>query len=316
MRKIISFGESIVDMIFNPETNTYTKQAGGAPANVASCAAKLGYESYLISKLGKDCFGEFLAREYKSTGLKLDYTYYTSAGMTPLAFVHHDKNKSPQFSFYRSMTADMLLSKDEINPAWFSNAIFHMGTLSLADSPMKFAHIKAVDLAKKNQCIISFDPNIRLSFWKNANECMFAVKSVSSLADIIKVSTEDLEFITQTTNHKDGIDALFQGTAKLVIHTLGKDGAIIHTPYFEVSHPGFVVDTVDTTGAGDAFMGAFLGKVAEHDKPLDELTKEELYEMLRFSNAVAAISTTQKGAISSLPTKNQVLAFLNEHNEL
>jgi fructokinase len=313
MRKIISFGEALVDFIPNQMTNSYIPQAGGAPANVACCAAKLGSQSYLISKIGKDYFGDLLCEEYKQTGLKFDYIYRTYAANTPLAFVHYDQLKQPKFTFYRNMTADMLLNKDEINPNWFSNAIFHMGTIGLIDSPMRFAQVKAVDLAKKNDCIISFDPNVRLNLWKKPEDCMTAVKSVITLADIIKVSDEDLTFITETQNIKEGIDALFQGSAKMIIHTKGSAGATIYTNHFEVTHDGFHVESVDTTGAGDAFMGAFLYQISTKDKQLDELTQEDVFQMLRFSNAVAALSTTKKGAISSLPSLDEVNHLLQKH---
>jgi fructokinase len=207
----------------------------------------------------------------------------------------------------------MLLTKDEINPDWLDNCIFHVGSVGLIESPMLYAHIKAIDLVKKKGSILSFDPNIRLNLWKKPEDCLTAVKSIFTLADIVKVSYDEISFITGESDEEEGTMALFQGLNKLVIVTRGNKGASVYTHHFEVSHPGFTVDVVDTTGAGDAFMGAFLHQISKIFKPLENLTPEELFEMLKFSNAVAAISVTKQGAIASLPTLKEVEEFLEKH---
>jgi len=316
MKKIITMGESLVDFVPNSlgkslrESQCYTLQAGGAPANVACAVARLGGEAHFITKLGKDPFGEFLYHEYKRIGVQMDNIYWTTKAHTGVAFVSLDEMGERDFVFYRNPSADMLLNAEEIDPDWFNHSIFHFGSIGLMESPMKYAHYKAVDCARKRGFLTSIDPNVRRNLWKNEEECRTAVKSLLTLCDIVKVSSEEVLFITENENLEKGIKELFQGRNQFVLCTKGANGATLHTHHFEVTHPGFPVNVVDSTGAGDAFMGAFLYRISQSDKALEDYGKEELYDILAFSNAVGAICVSKRGAISSLPTLEEVQNFI------
>ena len=219
-----------------------------------------------------------------------------------------------EFSFYRNPGADMLYSPDDLENTMFEDAYaLHFCSVSLGDFPMKEAHKKAIDCAIDNNSIISFDPNVRLPLWNSEDECRKAILEFLPFAHIVKISDEELEFITGFNNIEDAKEVLFNGSVKMVIFTKGKDGAEIYTKDKVVSIEGNVVEVVDTTGAGDSFIGAFLFKLLENEVDLegiDKLSCDTIRDYLLFANHYAAYSTTKKGAIASYANLEEIQEYI------
>lgn len=310
---IFTIGEALIDFIPDrkgvglKDVSSFLKAPGGAPANVACAIARLGGKSAFVGKLGKDAFGAFLTETLAKCGVKTSLISYTSDANTSLAFVSLKADGNREFSFYRNPGADMLLDENDICGEWFNSGDFlHFGSVDLIEAPVKYAHIKAIELIKSKGGIVSFDPNVRLPLWESPEACRRTILEFLPKADILKISDEELEFITGMQNEKDAIASLFKGDVKVIAYTRGKDGAELYTKDFSVSTPGLKVEVVDTTGAGDAFVGAFLYKLSTNLDSLAEMTQEKAKELITFANKVAAITTTRKGAIESLPRLDEV----------
>lgn len=320
MKKVISIGEALIDFIPNQkgcglkDVVGFERVAGGAPANVSAAVSKLGGSSNFISKLGSDAFGDYIIDTLNSANVNTDYILRTNKANTGLAFVSLKEDGNRDFSFYRNPSADMLLEENEINKEWFENChSLHFCSVDLIECPMKYAHKKAIDLAIKNNGIISFDPNVRLPLWNSEEDCRNAILEFLPMANIIKISDEELEFITGFDNIEDAKKVLFVGNVKLVLFTKGKDGAEAYTVNRKVSIEGNVVDVLDTTGAGDAFIGSFLYSLLKDDVKVDDLesiSDDILREYLLFSNSYAAYSTTKKGAIGSYATIKEISEYI------
>lgn len=320
MKKVISIGEALIDFIPHEKgvalmnVNNFSKVAGGAPLNVAAAVSKLGGKSQMITKLGVDGFGDHILDEVRSLGVDVSKVLRTKEANTALAFVSLKDDGERDFSFYRNPSADMLLNESEIEEEIFKEGgILHFCSVSLIDAPIKRAHKKAIEFAKKNKCLISFDPNVRLPLWETKESCREAILEFLPFANIVKISDEELEFITGIADESKALEFLLQGDVEVVIYTKGTEGAEFITKERKIFSPSFKVQAQDTTGAGDSFIGSFLYQVAEGDNTLGSLVnlpKENIKEMLRFSNATAALTVCKKGAIGALPTKEEVLALI------
>lgn len=325
MGKVYCIGEALIDFIpaqkglALKEVDTFEKLPGGAPANVAIAVAKYGGEASLITKLGMDAFGDFLVDILVENNVEVDKIARTKEANTGLAFVSLKENGERDFSFYRNPSADMLLSEAEIEESWFSSEdILHFCSVDLVESPMKYAHKKAIECVKNKGGIISFDPNIRLSLWDDHNECKQTVRDFLPLADIVKVSDEELEFITDIKDVSKAIESLFVGDVKAVVYTKGADGADLYLRNAKYESSGFKVAVADTTGAGDAFIGGFLYKLLENKVSLSNIEKvlhDENEDILRFANASGALTASVKGAIHAAPAKKHVLNFISTRLE-
>ncbi|WP_113672500.1 carbohydrate kinase family protein [Vallitalea guaymasensis] len=324
MPKLITIGEALIDFIPNKkqcrlkEVEYFTKSPGGAPANVAACASILGSQVKFISKLGYDAFGDFLIDTLKDAKVNVDDVLRTTAANTGLAFVSLTDDGERDFSFYRNPSADMLLEKKEIRRNWFSfNDILHFCSIDLVEAPVKYAHLQAIEYAIEQDVIISFDPNVRLSLWNNEKSCRKTILEFIPCAHIIKISNEELEFITGIKDEKDAIDTLFKGNVKMVIYTKGKDGVEVITKKSNIRVKGFSVEVIDTTGAGDSFIGSFLYQLLENGidiNTIDKINKDDMINMLSFSNACSAIVISRKGVINILPNKKEVNEFLQQNH--
>ncbi|MBQ7792055.1 MAG: carbohydrate kinase [Clostridia bacterium] len=321
MKEIIAIGEALIDFI--PDTKgcalkdnaVFERVCGGAPANVAACAAKLGGKTRVITQLGQDGFGDHIEEVLKNAGVDTSSVLRTGAANTSLAFVALKEDGNREFSFYRKPGADMLLSPDDVQESWFSDMhALHFCSVDLIDCPMKEAHRKAISIAKEKGAIISFDPNIRLPLWDDHDALKKTVAEFIGFADIVKISDEELAFITGKDRIEDALPALFERGVKAVLFSEGAKGARLHTKAYCVSANGIRVSVSDTTGAGDAVIGAFLYALAERNiQDISLLSEADAAEILTFSNACAAYSVTGKGAIASYGTKEAVLKFMKEH---
>ncbi|SEN37444.1 fructokinase [Mesobacillus persicus] len=320
MGKLFSIGEVLIDFIPHEkgvalkDVVSFERAPGGAPANVAAAVAKYGQKSAMISKLGKDAFGDFLVEKLEEAGVETDKIYRTEEANTALAFVSLKENGERDFSFYRNPSADLLLDEEEVHSAWFeAGDLLHFCSVDLVESPMKQAHKKAIAAVSEAGGLVSFDPNVRLPLWKRAEDCRSAILEFLPLADIVKVSDEELEFITGIKDEGKAIQSLFVGKVKAVVYTKGADGADLYLKGDKFESSGFSVEPVDTTGAGDAFIGGLLYQLLElqaNPGNVEEVLQNHQANILQFANASGALTTTGKGAISALPTLEQIRALI------
>lgn len=321
MGQLYSIGEVLIDFIplqkGRPlkDVTSFERAPGGAPANVAAAVAKYGGSASMITKIGEDAFGDFILDQLSDVGVKTDKVLRTTDANTGLAFVSLRENGERDFSFYRNPSADLLLTEEEVKDEWFTkNDILHFCSVDLVESPMKRAHIKAIKSIITKGGIVSFDPNVRLPLWKNPEVCKNTILDFIPLSHIVKISDEELEFITDITDVEEAISTLFRGEVKAIIYTKGSKGAELYVNDKKFESKGFKVKVQDTTGAGDAFIGGILFKLLENKATqanLVELFEKNYQEFLAFANASGALTTTGKGAISSLPDRETIIQLIN-----
>ncbi|MDR7235947.1 carbohydrate kinase family protein [Neobacillus drentensis] len=320
MGSLFSIGEVLIDFIplqkgkALKDVISFERVPGGAPANVAATVAKFGGNAALITKLGRDSFGDFLLEQLAQAGVNTDKILRTNEANTGLAFVSLRENGERDFSFYRNPSADLLLSDTEIEENWFDEGdILHFCSVDLVDSPMKQAHVKAIQSAKARGGIISFDPNVRLPLWNSPQECRGTILDFIPISHVVKISDEELDFITGIADEKKAIESLFTGDVKVVVFTKGSQGAELYIQNKKYTSMGYHVKVEDTTGAGDAFIGGFLYQLLNkntNQHNLVDVVKEHHKDILAFANASGALTTTGKGAISSVPSKEDIFLLL------
>lgn len=308
MYDAVAIGELLID--FAPGGTTaegtalFERNPGGAPGNVLAILAKLGKKTALISKVGEDQFGEFLISVMKNIGIETKGILSTTEANTTLAFVHLDSKGDRSFSFYRKPGADMLLSEKEVHLDLVGNTkIFHFGTVSMTCEPSRGATLHAVKSAKEMGALISYDPNLRPPLWNSLEEAKQIIEVGLEYADILKVSIEELEFITGYKDLEEGSKHISEKYGiHFILVTLGAGGCFYRQGAQTGNLPTYDVKTVDTTGAGDAFLGAFLYQVIEKKKALTDLNKSEMEQMIDFANAAGSLATMKKGAIPAMPS--------------
>ena len=321
VKKVISIGEALIDFIPQQkgvalkDVEGFLRVPGGAPLNVAAAVAKLGGKAQMLTKLGVDGFGDAILEEVMPLGVDVSRVSRTNQANTALAFVSLKEDGERDFSFYRHPSADMLLGEEEICEEDFMNgAILHFCSVSLIDAPIKQAHKKAIEYAIKHNGIISFDPNVRLPLWESPQECRQAILEFLPLAHIVKVSDEELEFITSIKDEEEALKSLFVGNVEVVIYTKGTNGSEFITKDRTIHVTSFKVKVEDTTGAGDSYIGSLLYQVAQTVDTLEafiQLDEEKVMDMMTFSAATAALTVSKKGAIAALPTKEDVIEMMS-----
>lgn len=316
MSKLVAIGEALIDFV--PEESGkpikqvagFSPKVGGAPANVCGVFARLGQQSQMITQLGWDPFGDKIVDEFMEFGIGCEYIRRTTEANTSLAFVALKEDGDREFSFYRKPGADMLLPPEVMKREWFEAAdVLHFCSVSLGDFPMKQAHEKAIEYALEEGCLVSFDPNLRFALWEDANELYQAVQEFLPKAHVLKISDEELEFITGCKTMEEAKDVLFQGNVELVLYTKGSEGAEAYTKKTKAVSFGKRVEAVDTTGAGDAFIGSFLYQLTRDGigrEGLTDLSAEGLKEYLDFSNEYCGKSVMAHGAIASYPALEEM----------
>lgn len=264
----------------------------------------------MITQLGADPFGDKIADEFAACGIGCEYIKRTTTANTSLAFVALKEDGDREFSFYRKPGADMLMEKSDIQKEWFSDIFgLHFCSVSLGDFPMKEAHRQAVQYASQAGALVSFDPNLRFALWEDLDVLKKVVREFAPMAHVLKISDEELEFITGCTDIKDAIPQLLTGNTQLVIYTKGSEGAECYTRHAHGFAQGMKVKAVDTTGAGDGFIGSLLYCLsADGITPsgLDALTKEQMERYLTFANKFCGKSVMGHGAIASYPTMEEM----------
>ncbi|XP_044504405.1 probable fructokinase-6, chloroplastic [Mangifera indica] len=314
---IVCFGEMLIDFVPTinglslAESPAFKKAPGGAPANVAVGIARLGGSSAFIGKVGEDEFGYMLADILKENNVNSDGMRFDPGARTALAFVTLRSDGEREFMFYRNPSADMLLQEAELDLDLIRKAkIFHYGSISLITEPCKSAHIAAAKAAKDAGVVVSYDPNLRLPLWASADKAREGILSIWETADIIKISEEEVTFLTQGEDPYDDavVRKLYHPNLKLLLVTEGPDGCRYYTKDFCGRVKGLKADAVDTTGAGDAFVAGILSQLAADLSLLEK--EDQLRSALRFANACGALTVLERGAIPALPTREAVLNAL------
>ncbi len=315
-KKLVAIGEALIDFIPDKkscefyEVTGFSPKLGGAPANVCGAFAKLGGKARLVTQLGSDPFGDRIMRELAECDIDTSCISRTDQANTALAFVSIAKDGNRTFSFYRKPSADMLLAPGQIREEWFEDIYaLHFCSVSLGEFPMKEAHRRAIEFARKNGGLISFDPNLRFQLWENTETLRQTVNEFIPLSDILKISDEELEFITGETEIEKALPKLFVGHVKMVVYTCGGNGAYAYTQSSVSASKACKTEVLDTTGAGDGFIGSFLWKLSGLGvtaQTLAEINEQKLRGCLDFSNAFCAQSVQNYGAIPSYPTLDMI----------
>ena len=313
---VIALGALLIDFTMNGQSeqgnNMFEACPGGAPCNVLALLNKMGKKTAFIGKVGKDQFGALLRDTITEAGIDASNLMVDENVNTTLAFVHTFPDGDREFSFYRNPGADMMLTADEVNPEVVKDTkVFHFGTLSMTHEGVREATKKAVETAKANGCLVSFDPNLRPPLWSSLDLAIEQMEYGFGKCDILKISDNEIQFVSGKEDYDEGI-AYLQETYNipLILLTMGKDGSRAYYKGMRVERPGFSVKAIETTGAGDTFCGSSLNYLVDHD--FENLTEEQLGEMLTFANAAAALVTTKKGAIKAMPVKEEVLELIQK----
>lgn len=316
---VIALGELLIDFTENGTSaqNNPLLEAnpGGAPCNVLSMLQKLGRKTAFLGKVGKDGFGELLSNAVKEQGINTEGLKFDEDVHTTLALVLKKPNGDRDFAFYRKPGADMTLREDEIDEDLIrSSRIFHFGTLSLTDEPVRSATQKAVKIAKDEGLIITFDPNLREPLWKSLDEAHEQIAWGMAQADVMKISDNEIQWFTGESSYDAGIQKLQAEypNLKLICLSMGPDGSRAVTKDVTIDMPAYLQNaTIETTGAGDTFCACMINAVLEYG--LDALDEEKLAKMLGFGNAAASIVTTRKGALRVMPEKEEVESFIQNY---
>ncbi len=303
--KLYAIGEYLIDFLSLDEIN-YQANPGGAPANVSACVSLLGEKSTLISSIGNDNFKEHLVSTLQSCNVDTTNISVINNKNTMLAFVKIDENNEREFSFYRDNTADLFLDINKINEISFNKDILHFCSVSLNNENNIKAHQTAINKIKEKKGFVSFDANLRFNLWNDVDRLKNISYEFMKQSDIIKLSDDELLFLTNTNNEKDALNKLNEIPFKLLFITRGKDGASSYTKESSYHNQGIKVNTVDTTGAGDAFVGAILYKIINEKLDIDNLSLKELKDITDYAVSFSALSTTINGAIPAYKaiTKN------------
>ena len=316
MPKALCIGELLIDFVSTTpdvtlaEAPGFAKAPGGAPANVAVGLARLGMDAGFIGKVGADAFGDFLRETLQQNSVDTTYLIAGEESRTTLAFVATRSDGMKDITFYRHPGADIQLSPDEIDLAYVQSAeLFHYGSVSLSHSPSREATLHAIQSAKAGGTLLSYDPNLRLMLWDNPDDAKYWIWEVMPYADVVKISEEEWEFVTGDIGLEHGIERILGLGVKLLVVTLGERGCYYTNGIIEGFVDGYIVDVVDTLGAGDAFVAAMLIQLIQHTDLLS-LKKVQLDAIMRYANAAGALATQKVGVIPALPTPTEIENFL------
>jgi fructokinase len=314
MPDIIALGEILIDFVSLRKgfplwrAPGFLKAAGGAPANVAAGLGKLGVKVGFIGKVGSDPFGVFLKNALQECNVDVSHIVISNQYRTTLAFVSLTEEGERDFVFFRHPGADMMLSPEEMDEEYIKRAkILHFGSISLINEPYRSATLRALRIARENGLLVSYDPNLRLSLWENEEKAKEGIALGLGFSDIVKLSEEELHFLTGK-GIEEGCAEILETGKKLVVITLGEKGCYYYTREGRGYVEGFKIKVVDTTGAGDGFVAGMLYKILEFGEDFPKSGDE----IFRFANAVGALTCEKRGAIRGLPTLRQVRRFLTK----
>jgi fructokinase len=327
MPDVLTIGEALIDFVSTKaevtlrEAPGFEKAAGGAPANVAVGLARLGVSSGFIGRVGDDPFGHFLADTLAAESVDVSQLGFERRARTGLAFVSLTAEGERDFVFFRHPSADMFLSPGHINPSYVNKArAIVYGSIGLIAEPCRSAVFKALAIAHTAGALRIYDANLRLSLWGSESEARYGLRLGLDRADVVKLSQDELEFLSGTRDLAAGMKALWRAQSsqgegtRLMIVSLGDQGCAYRTATDFGQIPGYRVDTVDTTGAGDGFLAGLLAELLwpNGQRALDtglSFERESIERALRFANATGALTTIRHGAIPALPSRAEVEAL-------
>jgi fructokinase len=317
MHDVVALGELLIDFTGSGSSAQgnpiFEANPGGAPCNVLAMLAKLGYSTAFIGKVGADMFGNLLKSTIVEAGIDASGLVIDEEANTTLAFVQTAPDGDRNFSFFRKPGADTRLRTEEAQSDAIENCkIFHFGSLSLTHEPARTATQNAVFLARKSGALISFDPNLRPVLWGSLTDAKEQILWGCAQCDILKAADEELQFLYGCTDITEGASRLQKDfpNVRMLFATKGKHGSEVFFKGIHVALPTYTkVRTIDTTGAGDAFCGCCLAYLLE--RGINSMREVELTEMLRFANAAASIVTTRKGAIRSMPRREEIETLMS-----
>ena len=309
MKDIVAIGEVLIDLtqkgVDENGVAQYAANPGGAPANLAVAAARLGAKTAFVGKVGRDAFGSSLRAVLEANDVDTQGLLEDGKEHTTLAVVSVDETGERSFSFYRNPSADVNLRAEELPEKLLKDTrVLHFGSVSLTAEPARSATLYAARVARENGCLVSYDPNYRASLWNSQEEAVREMKNALPLCDILKISDEELPLLTGTTDPAKGSGILAKLGIRLIFITLGANGAFFRLGEQTGSVPGIPVKVGDTNGAGDTFFGAALSKLVKED--LNTLTLPRLTQIAAFANKAASITTSRHGAIPAMPRLEEV----------
>lgn len=313
---VTAMGEMLIDFTLNGQSeqgnHLFEACPGGAPCNVLAMLNKLGRKTAFIGKVGEDQFGRLLKGTIDELGIETKGLILDKEIHTTLAFVHTFPDGDREFSFYRKPGADMMLTEEEVDYDLIRQSrIFHFGTLSMTDEPVRSATKKALEVAKEAGCLITFDPNLRPPLWNSLDEAKKQMEYGFQYCDMLKISDNEIQFVSGKEDYDEGICYLQDKyNIPLIFLTMGKDGSRAYYKDIRVERKGFQVKAIETTGAGDTFCGCSIHGLLTHG--LEGLTEENLGDMLTYANAGAALITMKKGAIRSMPEPENITKLIEE----
>ena len=317
---IICIGEVLIDFfavqsgVRFREVEEFRRIAGGAPANVAVGASRLGRNTAFIGRVGSDEFGFYLRDILVENKVNVEMLQFDRQARTGLAFISLPTPATREILFYRNPGADMYLDWKEFNINLIKNTrILHFGSITLISKISKESTLKAVLSAKDSGAIISYDPNLRINLWPDRETAKKQILDVLPLADVIKVNNEELEFITDISDFRKGAEKLLKYGIKICIVTLGEKGSFYLTNYFSGIIPIFDVETIDSTGCGDSFTSGLLSFLVDGNLENLVANHEEMISIIKIATAAASLTSMKKGVIPSLPYKSEVEAFMSRN---
>lgn len=317
MYDVVCLGELLVDMFPSEtgrrlhEVSAFRPVPGGAPANAAVAAARLGRLSAFVGKVGDDLFGHHLAEILRREGVSTLGIRYDLDARTTMAFIALPDANSAEFLFYRNPGADMLLRPDELDFELLrSTRAFHFGSVSLSEEPCRSATIEAARLARESGALVSFDVNYRPGLWKSHEEALQVITALLPCVDLLKVNETELSLLSGTNDFDAGTRLLQRRGPALCVATLGPHGSFFRLPDCGEFVPGYAVQTVDATGCGDAFIAGLLAQITGFGDWRSSLVPDRLRECLRFANAAGALTALKQGVIPALPTLRELEEFV------
>ena len=294
----------------------YARNPGGAPLNMLVQASRLGCSCAFLGKVGADAFGYALRDVMTANGIDTAGLRFSENTRTTLAFVHLSDDGERSFSFYRNPGADLMLESGEVDTDVIRKSrVFSFGSLSLTAEPVRSATAFALEQAKTAGCLVAFDPNYREGLWDGRKNAVCRILEYMPYADILKISEEELLLLTDTEDPERGSELLAgRYGISLVCVSLGEGGAFFLCGEKKGTVPGYRVNAVDTTGAGDAFLGALLSRLKGYSPAeIRGMDREEIISAVRFANAAGALAVTGKGAIPAIRERREIEKFLEEH---
>jgi fructokinase len=315
--EVTCIGEVIVDFVASTsrvsleEAPGFVKAAGGAPANVAVGLARLGIRSSFAGKVGNDPFGRFLKNELRKAHVDTKGICVDPQHKTRLAFVSLAVTGEREFEFWEASPADEQLRFRDIDIEGVARSrVVHISSFMLLTSSGRSTALRIAKRVRKQGCLVSFDPNLRITLWKSETEARQVLLRMVKLSHILRLNEEEARFLTGSKGLRKAAATLSRYGPKLVVVTRGADGCFFRSASSSGYVKGFRVRAVDTTGCGDAFLAGLLCGIVSRNERLEALTARELSSICRYANAVGALTSLKRGAIAAMPSSNQVERFL------